>query len=120
MTQTAKQTPTIPVQVTFHGIDHSDAVEEKVRLKADKLATLCSRITACRVVIESHHHNTSNLHKKGEPFHIRVGVSVPGTELVVGRDPKDSHVNEDIGVALKEAFANMERKLKIYLERQRT
>jgi ribosomal subunit interface protein len=109
----------IPLQITFHGIDHSDAVETRIREKVAKLEQLCDRITGCRVVIESHHRNTSNLHHKGEPFHIRLDLTVPGTELVVKRDPKDSHVNEDIYVALRETFASMERQLKEYMARQR-
>jgi len=109
----------IPVQITFHGVDHSDAVEERIREKVAKLGQIFDRITSCRVVIEPHHKNTSNLHRKGEPFHICIDVTVPGAELVVKRDPKDPHVNEDILVALKEAFTNIERQLKDYIARQR-
>ena len=109
----------IPLQITFHGIDHSDAVEERIRDKAAKLDQVFDRITSCRVVIEAHHRNTSSLHRKGEPFHIRIDVTVPGAELVVKRDPKDAHVNEDIQVALRESFASMERQLKDYVARQR-
>ncbi len=109
----------VPLQVTFHGIDHSDAVEERIREKAAKLDQLYDGITACRVVIEPHHKNTSSLHKKGEPFHIRIDVTVPGKELVVKRAPKDAHVHEDIFVALRDAFQAMERQLKDHREIQR-
>jgi ribosomal subunit interface protein len=109
----------IPLQVTFHGIDHSDAVETRIREKVAKLEQLYDRVTSCRVVIESHHKNTSNLHHKGEPFHIRIDLTVPGTELVVKRDPKDSHVHEDVYVALRDAFGAMERQLKEFAARQR-
>lgn len=109
----------IPLQITFHGIDHSDAVEERIRGKVAKLEQLCDRITSCRVVIEAHHRNTSSMHHKGEPFHIRIDVTVPGSELVVARDPKDSHVNEDMGVALRDAFAAMERQVKEFADRSR-
>ena len=109
----------IPLQITFHGIDHSDAVEERIREKMAKLEQLCYRITAARVVIEAHHRNNSNLHLKGQPFHITLNVSVPGTELVVKRDPKDAHINEDIFVALRDAFDSMSRQLKDYASRSR-
>lgn len=109
----------IPLQITFHGIDHSDAIEERIREKAAKLEQVCDRITRCRVVIEVHHRNNSSLHRKGEPFHITVKVTIPGGELVVKRDPKDAHVNEDIQVALREAFDNMERQLKDFVTRSR-
>lgn len=109
----------IPLQITFHGLDHSDAVETRVREKVAKLEQLYDRITSCRVVIEVHHRNTSNLHHKGEPFHIRIDLTVPGSELVVKRDPKDAHVNEDIYVALRDAFEAMTRQLKEFVSRQR-
>lgn len=109
----------IPLQVTFHGVDHSEAVETRIREKVAKLELLHDRITSCRVVIETHHKNTSSLHKKGEPFHIRIDVTIPGGELVVKRDPKESHINEDIFVALREAFGSMERQIKEFVARQR-
>jgi len=109
----------IPLQITFHGIDHSKALEERIRDKALKLEQICDRITSCRVVVEPHHRNTSNLHRKGEPFHIRINVTVPGAELVAGRDPKDPHVNEDVGVAIRDAFDCMGRQLKDFATRQR-
>lgn len=110
----------LPLQITFHGIDHSDAVEERIREKTAKLEQFCDSIIGCRVAVERHHANTSNLHKKGEPFHIRIDVTVPGSELVVRRDPKDAHVNEDIFVALRDAFQAMERQLKDFAAKQRS
>ncbi|MBW7852121.1 MAG: ribosome-associated translation inhibitor RaiA [Rhodospirillales bacterium] len=109
----------IPLQITFHGVDHSEAVETRIREKVAKLEQLYDRITSCRVVVETHHRNTSNLHKKGEPFHIRIDLTMPGAELVVKRDPKESHVHEDIFVALRDAFTSMERQLKEFIARQR-
>jgi len=109
----------IPVQITFHGLDHSDAVETRIREKVAKLEQFCDRITSCRVVVECHHRNTSNAHHKGEPYHIRIDLTLPGNEIVVKRDPKDSHVHEDIGVALRDAFGIAERQLKEYTRKQR-
>lgn len=106
----------LPLQITFHGIDHSDAVEERVREKVAKLEQFYDRITGCRVAIESHHKNTSNLHHKGDAYHIRIDLTVPGSEMVVKRD-SDEH--EDVYGALKGAFQAMERQLKEFVARQR-
>jgi ribosome-associated translation inhibitor RaiA len=108
----------LPVQITFHGVDHSDALEERIRQKVGKLETIHDRITSCRVVIEQHHRNASLIHRKGEPFHVRIDVMIPGHELVVCRDPKDSYVNEDIGIAIRDAFHAMERQLKAHRGRR--
>lgn len=106
----------IPLQITFHGIDHSDAVETRVREKVGKLEQFCDRITGCKVAIESNHKNTSNLHHKGDAYHVRIDLTVPGSELVVKRD-SDEH--EDIYAALKGAFQAMERQVKEYVARSR-
>jgi ribosomal subunit interface protein len=109
-----------PLQITFHGLDHSDAIEERIREKAAKLEQIYDRIIGCRVVIEVRHRNANTEHRKGEPFHIAIDLSVPGAKLVVKNAPKDSHANEDILVALREAFDNLERQLKDFVTRQRT
>ncbi|SIS51734.1 HPF/RaiA family ribosome-associated protein [Insolitispirillum peregrinum] len=111
----------VPVQVTFHGLDHSAAVEERVLEKVAKLEQFCSDIISCRVTVELHHKNTSNAHRKGEPYLIGVSVSVPGDELIVKRSLKDDelHEHEDVGVALRDAFQAMERQVKEYVERRR-
>jgi putative sigma-54 modulation protein len=106
----------IPLQITFHGIDHSEAVEIRVREKVAKLEQFFDRITSCRVAVESDHKNSSNLHHKGDAFNIRIDLTVPGNELVVKRD-SDEH--EDVYGALKGAFQAMERQLKEYVERAR-
>lgn len=47
----------IPLQVTFRGIPHSDAVEAKIREKAAKLEKFYSHIMGCRVAVEAEHHS---------------------------------------------------------------
>ncbi len=110
----------IPVQISFHGVDHSDAVEERVREKVAKLEQFCDRITSCRVVIETHHHNTSNAHKTGEPFVVRVDVTLPGQEIVVGRENgKTLHTHEDVYAAINDSFSKAERLVREYHNRHK-
>jgi len=106
----------LPLQITFHGIDHSDAVEQRIRDKVAKLEQLFDRITSCRVAVESNHRNTSNLHHKGDGFQITAILGVPGSELVVKRDSEE---HEDVYAALKGAFQALERQLKEFAARQR-
>ena len=111
----------IPVKIAFHGIDKSDAVEDRIHEKVAKLEHFFDRITGCRVVVERHHRSHSNLNAKDQPFHISIIVDVPGEELVVKRDPKDPAVlknHEDIYIALRNAFHTMERRLKDYVHRR--
>ncbi len=111
----------IPVQIAFHGLDSSEAVETRIREKVAKLETYFDRITGCRVVVERHHRNT-HASGVGQPYHISIILDVPGDELVVKRDPKRDESlkdHEDIQIALRDAFAAMERQLKDYVRRRR-
>ena len=44
-----------PVEIHFHGIEKSEAVEERVREKVSKLEKHFGRMTRCRVVLEAPH-----------------------------------------------------------------
>ena len=86
-----------PIQITFHKVPHSDAVEAHIREKATKLEEFHPRITSCRVTVEEqrkHHH-------QGHHFSVKIDVRVPGKkEIVVNRQH-----DEDIYVALRDALA---------------
>ncbi|UCD68872.1 MAG: ribosome-associated translation inhibitor RaiA, partial [Betaproteobacteria bacterium] len=92
-----------PIQITFHKVPHSDAVEAHIREKAAKLEEFHPRITSCRVTVEEqrmHHH-------QGHHFSVKIDVRVPGKkEIVVNRQH-----DEDIYVALRDAFAAVQRQL---------
>lgn len=91
-----------PLQITFHGMDHSEAVEAAVREKAQHLERFSADITSCRVVVDSpqkHRH-------QGRPFSVRIDLTLPGHELMVDR----VH-DEDVYVALRDAFDELKRQL---------
>jgi len=98
----------LPMQITFHDVDKSDALEEKIREAASKLDQFHENIMSCRVVVEAPHRR----HRTGTLYHIRIDVSVPGKELVVDREPGDRNTHEDPYVVVRDAFDAMERKVK--------
>lgn len=111
----------VPVQISFHGLDKSDAVEARIREKVAKLEQYFDRITGCRVVVERHH-RSAHASANGQPYHVSIVLEVPGDELIVKRDPKrDDSLkdHEDIQIALRDAFAAMGRQLKDYVARMR-
>ena len=91
----------LPLEITFRNVVRTPEMEERIRAKAAKLDRFYDRITGCRVVIESPHKH----HNKGNVFHVRIEVSVPGDELIVNRDPEKNRKHEDLGIALRDAFA---------------
>lgn len=105
----------LPLQITFRNMDRSDAVEADVRDKATKLDEFFQHIMRCQVVVEAHHKH----HHKGNLYHVRIGITVPGHELVVSREPKDDHSHEDVYLAVRDAFDAAKRQLEDYSRRLR-
>ena len=105
-----------PVEITFHNVDHSDAIEADIRRRVAKLERYYQRISGCRVAIEVPH----NQHRKGNTFEVRIELTVPGhDELVVSRDPGDSNAHFDPFVAVRDAFRAAERILVSHADVQR-
>jgi ribosomal subunit interface protein len=102
---------TKPLQVVFRGLERSDAVEEHVREKVAKLTRLHPQIMSCRVTIELPHKH----HTQGKLFDVRIDLSVPGRELVVNREQG----NEDMYMALRDAFDAAKRQLAAAAPEQR-
>ncbi len=106
----------LPLKITFRDIDRSDAVEAAVRQEAENLDKLYDRIMNCHVVVEAPHKHQH----KGNIYHVRIDVTVPGKELVVDRDPKKHQAHEDVYLAISDAFDAMSRQLKEYASRSRS
>lgn len=105
----------LPLQITFRNMDSSEAVEARVRSEAEKLDTLYDQIMHCRVVVEAHHKHRH----KGNLYHVRIDLTVPGSELVVSREPDQHHAREDVYVAVRDAFNAACRQLKAFASRSR-
>jgi ribosome-associated translation inhibitor RaiA len=104
-----------PLQLDFHNMHPSEAVEARVREKVARLNELCEqRLTGCNVVIQAPHKHQ----RKGQRYHIRIRLDVPGGELAVSHDPAP-HAHEDINAAVRDAFEAAVRQLKEFLARQR-
>ena len=62
-----------PVEIHFHGIEKSEAIEERVRWKVSKLEKHFGRITRCRVVLEAPHRSPT----KPKVYQIKIELSLP-------------------------------------------
>jgi len=100
----------IPLRISLHGIEHSDALYNAIREKAEKLERYYDRIMSCRVVLE-----LAGRHKRhGKQFSVRVDLKVPGGELAVTREH-----DEDVQAAIRDAFDAARRQLEDYARGQR-
>jgi ribosomal subunit interface protein len=104
-----------PLHVTFHGIAHSDAIEQYVRTRAAKLDTLAARITGCHVALERPYRHA----RHGEHSRVRIDVTLPGGEIVAVRSPDDAKAYENLHAAIDSAFDDVDRQLQDFVRRQR-
>ena len=90
----------LPLQIVFDNLPPSDAIEARIRKKADKLNLFCDDIMGCRVVVEAPHKHQN----QGNLYRVRIKVTVPDEELVVSRDPAQNQSHEDVYVAIRDSF----------------
>jgi ribosomal subunit interface protein len=105
----------IQPQVSFHDIAPSDAMRAAVAARVAELEQFCADITHCRVAIESPHRH----HRKGRHFRVRIDLTVPDEQIVVGRNPSEHGAHEDVYVAIRDAFDAARRQLQDFVRRRR-
>lgn len=123
----------LPLQITFRNMKASDLVEGWIQEEALKLDSFYKRIMSCRVVVEVPHSH----HKKGNPYHIRIDLTLPGREIVIKRQPSLENRSRRAGergtkkslevdvphkvlrTAIDDAFKIAGRRLQDYARRQR-
>jgi ribosomal subunit interface protein len=99
-----------PLQITFRGMESSEAMSEHIRDHAEKLEHLFDRIVGCHVVVEQPHKH----HRQGKHFHVRVDLQVPGKDIVVARDHAGKDTHEDPYQAVNDAFDAARNQLRHY------
>lgn len=99
-----------PLQITIRDVEHSAALETHIRDKAEKLGEFFARIMSCHVVVEMPHKH----HRQGKQFNVRIDIGVPGGEIVVNKD-----TNEDVYIALRDAFDAAKRQLEDHARKVR-
>jgi len=100
----------VPMQITFRDIPKSDAVEADIRRHAVKLEEFCDYIVSCRVTVE-----VSAGHKhQGKLYSVHIDLKAPRDEISSTRH----HENEDVYVAIRDAFDAVKRRLQDYARKQ--
>ncbi|HEU0204214.1 MAG TPA: HPF/RaiA family ribosome-associated protein [Burkholderiaceae bacterium] len=92
----------VPLQITVRNLRRSESLDARIQEKVAKLERFHPRITSCRVWVEK----LSRQHQQGNTFSVRIDVHVPEHEIVVNREQ-----DEDLNVAVREAFDAARRKL---------
>ena len=103
-----------PLQVTFHNLPHSDALEHDIKERVGKLEALSERMIGCRVVIEIPNKSQK---ASGNPPDVHIVVRIPNKEIVVSREYKNNghkKAANDAYAVLDDAFTVAQQQLKDY------
>lgn len=105
-----------PVQVNFQDVAHSPSIENLIQRKAEELERHFSRIVSCRVWLRTPHKHART---SGSYYHVTVEVTVPGGDLVAGRDPGTAGTHGDLKTAIRDSFRAAKRQLVEHAQRVR-
>lgn len=106
----------VPLEMSFRGVQKTEAIEALIREKLEKLEQVCGHMTSCRLVVEQ----PQDAQKVGNPFRVRIEVRVPpGHEIVVKREPGEQEVHPGVEGVLRSAFDSARRQLRELMDRQR-
>jgi len=101
----------LPVDVVFRNMQRSDAIDARIRAKAEELVVFDPRLQHCRAVVDLPHRHQ----KHGDRFRVRIELSVPGAKnLIIEHGPV-----ADVHQAVHDAFETARRRLKSHAQRRR-
>lgn len=107
---------TLPVQITFRDLPHSDAAEILIRKQCERILAVAPALTGCTVTVEPAHHHAG----RRKEFRVRISLGIPGSDLVVTHDPPNEHAApEDLYAAIAHAFDVARRRVDEHARRHR-
>lgn len=98
----------VPLEISFHGLERSVAVEARIRQRFARLQQHFDRITHARVVVETPRKHTLT----AKVFQVKIEIGLPGQKpLVVCQEPGSEQRRTDVSIAIRDAFAAARRRL---------
>lgn len=105
----------IPLKVDYKNMQASEALTDVINENIEKLENIFDRITSCHVVISLPHRS----HVHGKVFHVHIDLHIPGSTIVVTREPEKDDSHEDVYYAVREAFKTAKRQLQTHVDKMR-
>ena len=105
-----------PLQVTFHNLDRSDALDARVRERVARMERYYDGVIGCRVTIEAPHKQP---HKS--TLGITINVRVPGKDIVIKREARlhETDGHQETYRVVNDAFDTIDRQLEEFARKQR-
>lgn len=105
----------ITPNITYRGIDKTDAIDSLIHEKIEKMEQFYQEITSCRVSVEKIHDHPDG----GSPYKVRLDITVPESrEVVVNEKPKEGVQYVPLEAVIRDAFETANRQLRELNEQQ--
>lgn len=106
----------IPLEITWRGVEKTQALDSLIREQARRLERVHRRLTSCRVALERPHHSR----RTGHSCSVRITLRFPtNQEVVVRRETTEREQPEPLPQLIHDAFDTARRQLQDTLARQR-
>lgn len=105
----------ITPNVSYRGIEKTDALENLINEKIEKLEKFYHQISSCRIALEKVHDHPES----GSPYRVRIDITVPESrEVVVDKSPDKGVQYDSLESIIRDAFDIANRQLKELNEQQ--
>ena len=104
-----------PFEIAYQDLEPSPAVERHVLRGVKRLERVAPDLMAARVTLATH----SRRHETGNLYDVNLQLTLPGPDVVISRTPPRRSQDDDLVVAIGEAFDKARRKLVDLQEVQR-
>jgi cold shock CspA family protein/ribosome-associated translation inhibitor RaiA len=101
-------------RISFHGFTASPTLKALIDEQIEQLERYHPRLVSCHVTVEVPHRR----HRKGNVWHVKLDVSVPGKDVFVTREAEKGRRHEVPEAAVRDAFQHARRQLKSQRTRQ--
>lgn len=99
----------ISPEISYRGVNKTDALENLIADKIAKLEQVYDRISSCRIALEKVHDHPES----GSPYRVRLDITVPESrEVVVDKSPDDGTQYPPLEAVIRDAFEAAMRQLR--------
>lgn len=105
----------IDPKVASRNVELTEPQKEQIRAGIRELERVFDRLTSCRIMVDQ----PDQRHRTGNLYHVRIDLTMAGSEIVVSRSPTGQRGHENLRQALGEAFDRARRALVELARKQR-
>ena len=111
------------IQITWHNLDPSAAVEADIQQRFDKLMTFCDSVTAAHITLDRPNLNQSQTNdqvsRRTQTYSVVMEIKVPDSDIVVSHTPNDERISHDLHRLIHHSFDAARRQLQDYVRIRR-